>query len=262
MIVAEPAIDTTTNLEDHLILAAACLDAMQGIEAGSVDMVFADLPYGTTQNPWDVVIPFGPLWEQLNRICKPTAPMVFTAMQPFTSMLVASNLKAFRYEIIWKKNKATGFLNAKRQPLRTHENVEVFYRESPIYTPQMTDGHPPAHAVKAVRKMSGGTNYGKGATAAVVEAGSTIRHPNSVLEIPVVNNDDPERIHPTQKPEALVAWFIRTYTQPGDLILDPVLGSGTTSVAAKRLGRRSIGIEMDPEMAEQARARVRATVSL
>ncbi|MDE2022217.1 MAG: site-specific DNA-methyltransferase [Patescibacteria group bacterium] len=123
-----------------------CLVGLRCLPAGSVAMVFADLPYGRTQNEWDRLVPIEPLWCELNRVCRDDAAMVFTAMQPFTSLLVCSNPRAFRYEVIWQKNKTRGFLNAKKQPLRTHENVLVFYREQPRYDPQMTEGHTPVHS--------------------------------------------------------------------------------------------------------------------
>ena len=235
-----------------------CLDGLVLLPSASVDLVFADLPYGRTQQSWDKLVPIGPLWEQLNRVCKPSAPMVFTAVQPFTSLLVCSNLKHFRYEIIWRKNKSTGFLNAKKQPLRAHENVLVFYRKQPRYEPQMTDGHEPGHAVKD--RLSKTALYG----AMPVPrswGGSTKRYPTTVLEIPVVNGDAADRIHANQKPVSLPAWFIRTYTQPGDLVLDPTAGSGSTALAAKALERRFVGFESDEEMCNVANERIGSWVS-
>lgn len=230
-----------------------CLNGLTRIADGSVDFVFADLPYGRTQNDWDKLVPTERLWPALRRVCKPTAAMVFTAMQPFTSLLVCSNLADFRYEVVWRKNKVRGFLNAKRQPLRTHESVLVFYRQQPTYAPQMTSGHKPVNSY--TKHTSDGTNYGA-TKAGVKGGGSTTRYPTSVLDIPVLNNDDPEHIHPTQKPVALVEWFLRTYTQPGDLVLDPTAGSGTSLVAAAGLGRQYIGFETDAEMAVRANDRI------
>jgi DNA modification methylase len=230
-----------------------CIDGMRRLEDASVAMVFADLPYGRTQNEWDRLVPIEPLWYELNRVCRLDAAMIFTSMQPFTSLLVCSNPKAFRYEIIWQKNKVRGFLNAKKQPLRTHENVLVFYRAQPGYQPQMMTGHAPVHSY--TKHTSDGTNYGA-TRRGVRGGGSTERYPTSILPVAVVNNDDPIRVQPTQKPEALVAWFLRTYTHPGDLVLDPTAGSGTTLVAAKRLGRRFVGFEMDGGMVARARTRL------
>lgn len=235
-----------------------CFAGLALLDPASVDIVFADLPYGTTQNSWDKLVPIERLWAELNRVCKPEAPMIFTAMQPFTSLLVCSNLRAFRYEMIWQKNKVRGFLNAKRQPLRTHESVLVFYRKQPSYSPQLTNGHKPVNSY--TKHTSDGTNYGATKTG-VKGGGSTTRYPTSVLAIRVVNNDDPIRIHPTQKPEELIAWFLRTYTQPGDLVLDPTAGGGTTLVAAKRLGRRGVGFDTDAAMVVKATRRLESVLA-
>ena len=247
------AASRTQPYADGLLVHEDCLTGLARVASGSVAMVFADLPYGRTQNEWDTLVPVEPLWRELNRVCRRDAAMVFTAMQPFTSLLVCSNTSAFRFEMIWQKNKVRGFLNAKRQPLRTHENVLVFYREQPRYVPQMTTGHKPVNSY--TKHTSDGTNYGA-TKRGVSGGGSTVRYPTSILSIPVVNNDDPIRIQPTQKPEALVAWFIETYTRPGDLVLDPTAGSGTTLVAAKRLGRHGVGFETDAEMVVKARHRI------
>lgn len=226
-----------------------CIKGMSLMPGASVDMLFADLPYGRTQNDWDKLVPISDLWDQIRRVCKPSAALVFTGMQPFTSFLVMSNPAWFRYEMIWQKNKVRGFLNAKRQPLRVHENVLVFYRKQPSYLPQMTTGHPPVHAY--TKHTSDGSNYGK-TKKGLQGGGSVTRFPTSVLKLPVVNNDDPLRIHPTQKPLSLPTWFIRTYTNPGDLVLDPTAGSGSTLIAAKAEGRRYIGFETDREIFKKA----------
>ena len=226
-----------------------CLAGCQQLDAGSVDMVFADLPYGTTQNTRDRKVSLDKLWVELKRVCKPGAVLVFTAMQPFTSELVLSNTKWFRYAMVWKKNKSRGFLNAKRQPLRSHEDILVFYGKQPRYVPQMTADHTPVHAY--VKHTSDGTNYGK-TKQGVRGGGSTDRYPTSVLAIPVLNNDDPLRVNATQKPEALSAWFIQTYTKPGDVVLDPTFGSGSTLVEAKLRGRQYVGFDTDVAMVSHA----------
>lgn len=230
-----------------------CLDGLSRLAPNSVDLVFADLPYGCTANDWDRVIPIDRLWEGLNRVCRPTAPMVFTAIQPFTSLLVCSNMKSFRFSMVWKKNKMRGFLHAKKRPMRAHEDVVVFYRKQAIYVPQMTTGHRPMS--KAMKGASASKCY-LPVGAAFNNFGTTERYPTTILDIPVVNNDDPEHIHSTQKPEKLVEWFVRTYTKPGDLVLDPTAGSGTTLVTAIKEGRRAIGFESDAVMAAKARARI------
>lgn len=223
------------------------------MRSASVDLVFADLPYGRTQQTWDRLVPLEPLWEQLKRVCKPTTPLVFTAVQPFTSFLVCSNLKWFRYDMLWRKNKSTGFLNAKKQPLRAHEDIVVFYRTQPRYRPQMTAGHKPGHAIKG--RLSKTSLYGR-TPVPRSWGGSTQRYPTTVLDIPVVNGDAPNRIHPNQKPMDLPAWFIKTYTKQGDLVLDPTAGSGTTFLAATLLGRDFVGFETDPRMCKAANRRV------
>lgn len=228
---------------------ADCIEGIAHLPAGSVSLVFADLPYGTTRAAWDRRVDLTKLWERLRRACKPTAVIVFTAQQPFTSELVTSNLAWFRFEMIWRKNKSTGFLNAKRRPLPAHENVLVFYDKQPAYRPQMTDGHAPGHAVN--QRLSKTTIYG--ATPRRRSwGGSTLRYPTSVLELPVVNGDDPRRVHVSQKPEALPRWFIDTYTQPGDLVLDPAAGSGSTMRAAVAAGRHFVGFETDAAMVRKA----------
>jgi DNA modification methylase len=238
-----------------MIVCDDCLHGLSRVDSGSVAMVFADLPYGRTQNSWDKQVPINQLWAALNRVCRANAAMVFTAIQPFTSLLVTSNLAGFRFSMVWNKNKSSGALNANRHPLRAHEDILVFARKPPRYNPVMRQGAAPSNA--ATRHTSQGVNYGRtrpGLTR--YQGGKTWRYPTSVLDIPVVNNDDPGRIHPTQKPEDLVAWFIRTYTDPGDLVLDPTAGSGTTLVAAKRLGRRYLGFETDPAMVAKATQRL------
>jgi DNA modification methylase len=221
-----------------------CIEGMKSLPAGSIDLVFADLPYGRTMSKWDKLVPIVPFWEQIKRICKTTSPVVFTAIEPFTSMLVVSNPSWFRYDMVWRKNKPTGFLNAKKRPLRVHENVLVFWDQQPFYQPQMTDGHEPGHV--ANRRSSTTRVYGTMSGASW--GGSTKRYPISVLNIPIVNNDSPDRTHPNQKPEALSEWFIKTYTRPDDVVLDPTFGSGSTLKVARRLSRRYVGFETDVSM--------------
>jgi site-specific DNA-methyltransferase (adenine-specific) len=229
-----------------------CLKGLKLLKAGSVDMVFADLPYGATRNDWDKPLPMKKLWPELYRVCKPNAAMVFTAIQPFTSLLVCSNLKDFRYSMVWHKNKASGALLANHRPLRIHEDLLIFWRKFPTYNPQFTQGHAPSHG--AHRHTGQGKNYGKTTPGTTYEAGRTYRYPTTVLEIPVVDSCSAARIHPTQKPWELAAWFIRSFSNPHNLILDPTAGSGSTLVAARILGRRATGFEKDHNMAEKANA--------
>jgi len=231
-----------------------CLDVMQDIPDGSVDMVCTDPPYGTTACKWDAVIPFEPMWEQLKRIVKPNGAIVLMASQPFTSALVMSNVAMFRYEIIWDKvNKYTGALNANRMPMKRHENIAVFYSKLPTYNKQFRSGMP----FKAKNNNGHGvhTVYGKGAESRqTVNTGS--HNPCSVLEIKGDNKKEPG-LHPTQKPVALMEYLIRTYTNPGETVLDFTCGSGSTGVAAANTGRRFIGIEMDADYFATAQARIR-----
>lgn len=234
-----------------MIYHGNCLEVMRDLPASSVDMVLSDIPYGQTQNAWDEPIPFGPMWEQLRRIAKQNAAIVLMAAQPFASQLICSNLKDFRYDLIWRKNKPTGFLNANRQPLRIHEHILMFYRKPPLYTPQKTQGHEPGHAAT---QSSASRNYG--AQRPQSYGGNTDRHPNSVIDVPIINNDSPEKVHPTQKPTELMAWLIRSYTKPGDVVLDFAMGSGTTGVACNETRREFIGIELQEDYFQVAATRL------
>lgn len=239
------------------ILTGDCLSILPTLDPGSIDMVLADVPYGQTQNGWDVPIPFEPMWRELRRVAKPSAAIVLMAAQPFASTLVCSNLADFRYDLVWSKNKPTGFLNAKKQPLRSHEHILVFYRKPPLYFPQMTTGHAPGNFA---RRVKGSTNYG--AQTPTEYGGSTERYPLSILPIPIINNDDPEKWHPTQKPVDLFAWLIRSYTEPGQTVLDFTAGSGTAAVAAQREGRSAVLIELHSEYADMAERRIRGDAGL
>lgn len=218
----------------YQLLNEECLESMSYLPPQSVDMVLADLPYGTTQNKWDSVIPLDLLWEQYNRVCK--GAVVLTAAQPFTSALVMSNPGEFKYDWIWEKAKATGHLNSKIAPLRAHESVIVFNRG--IYNPQKTKG--------AIYTGRGGKskedNYGNfKATREGSPDGS--RFPRSVQWF----LEERKPVHPTQKPVALMEYLIKTYTNPGDTVLDNTMGSGTTGVACMNTGRSFIGMEKDIE---------------
>lgn len=220
------------------LMQGDCLQLMPSIADASVDLILADLPYGTTECSWDSIIPLQPLWEQYLRIAKPNAAIVLCAAQPFTSMLVASQPGLFRYEWIWEKGNATGFLNAKKQPLRAHESALVFYRKQPVFNPQMTHGH---QRRTAQRKSVNSVCYGKALE--LVEYDSTSRYPRSVQFF----SSDKQKgsYHPTQKPVDWMEFLVRTYTNPGMHVLDNTCGSGTTGVAAVRCGCDYTGIERD-----------------
>ena len=231
-----------------------CLDIMLGLPAGSVDAIITDLPYGTTACAWDTVIPFEPLWAEVRRLLKPQGIFVTTAAQPFTSYLVTSNPKWFRYAMVWIKNRATGFLDANRRPLNNIEDILVFAPGRHTYTPQMTTGV--RHKRGGKRRPSPNTHYRD-----FNEPGPTWsdqHYPTRTLEIPVVRL---HTAHPTQKPQALAEYLIRTYTNRGDLVLDPCMGSGTTGLAALATGRRFIGIEKDHGYAALAAARIAQAVT-
>ena len=239
-----------------MIIHGDCLDVLKSIPESSVDLALCDLPYGTTQNKWDSVIPLQPMWDALRRVLKPGAVFVTTASQPFTSVLVASNLNGFRHEWVWEKNKASGHLNAKRRPMRAHEDILVFCDGQPFYCPQMTEGHKPGNYAK---RSAQSTNYGQ--SESTEYGGSTKRYPRSVISFPVMNNDDPEKWHPTQKPVALFEYLALTYSKAGDTVLDISMGSGTTGLACINTGRNFIGIEKDLGIFAKAKSRIDAAAS-
>lgn len=224
-----------------------CLEMMKLIPDGSVDMVLCDLPYGTTQNGWDSLIPFPELWAEYKRVGKENCAFVLTAQPPFDKVLGCSNLAMLKYEWIWEKTKATGHLNAKKQPMKAHENVLVFYGKQATYNPQKTEGKP--------YKGSGGgsknDNYGD---FEAVREGSQdgSRYPRSVIQFA----HESKPVHPTQKPVALMEYLIRTYTNEGYTVLDNTMGSGTTGVAAANTGRKFIGIERDDKYFAIAQKRI------
>lgn len=205
-----------------------CLELMKEIPDNCIDMILCDLPYGTTQNKWDSVIPFEPLWEQYKRIRKPTAAIVLTAAQPFTSVLVCSNLKMFKYQWVWEKSEATGHLNAKRMPMKLHEDVCVFGKHE--YHPQ---GLIPFN--KVVRRGNNGTNFGESGKENFQEFTG---YPRSIIRFA----NDSKPTHPTQKPVALMEYLINTYTNEDMLVLDNCAGSGTTAIACENTNRRWVCI--------------------
>ncbi|MGV1357440.1 DNA-methyltransferase [Klebsiella pneumoniae] len=220
---------------------ADCFDVFPQIASGTVDLVCADIPYGTTQCRWDSVLDLQVMWDQLYRIAKPNAAIVLFSAQPFTSVLVNSNLRDWRSEWIWEKGNATGFLNAKKQPLRAHENIEVFYRRQPTYNPQFTHGH---ERRTSKRKTVNSECYGKALT--LTKYDSTSRYPRDVQFFS--SDKQTGNYHPTQKPLALVQYLIETYSNSGDTVLDFTMGSGTAGVACQQVGRNFIGIEKDADI--------------
>ena len=240
-------------MKDYELILSDCLEAMQTLGPGSVDAIICDPPYGTTACKWDAVIPFEPMWAEVWRVLKPNGVALFTAAQPFTSALVMSQPKAFRYEWVWSKNKASGHLNAKKRPMRAHEDILVFCRGKVPYSPQKTKGHAPANNANT---NANSENYG--AQVRVSYGGETTRYPRTIQDFQVVNNIAAERVHPTQKPVPLMEYLVRTYTAFGQTVLDFTMGSGTTGVACLNTGRRFIGIEKDPNYFAMARTRIEA----
>ena len=222
-------------MEINKIYNEDCLEGMKRIADGSVDMILCDLPYEITWCKWDTIIPFDPLWEQYKRVIKPNGAIVLTAQTPFDKVLGCSNLQMLKYEWIWRKTRPTGHLNAKRMPMREHENILVFYKNLPTYNPQ--------RLVKlespVLRKgRDKGANYGKSEKDSYRKATG---YPRDILEIP----SEGKTVHPTQKPVALFEYLIKTYTNPGELVLDNCMGSGTTAIACMNTQRNFIGFEMD-----------------
>ncbi|UVX29533.1 DNA methyltransferase [Klebsiella phage VLCpiS13f] len=227
------------------LMKGDCLDLMKEIPDGSVDLVLCDLPYGTTRNKWDSVIDLQVMWYEYKRVCR--GAIVLTAQTPFDKVLGASNLNMLRYEWIWEKPKATGHLNAKRAPMKAHENILVFYERLPIYNPQKTDGEP----YKGCGGASKNDNYG-GFDAAREGSADGSRYPRSVQKF----KHETKPLHPTAKPVALMEYLIKTYTNEGDTVLDNCMGSGTTGVACMNTGRRFIGIEKDESYFKIAKGRI------
>ena len=220
-----------------------CIECMKRIPDASIDMILCDLPYGMTQNKWDSYIPLDLLWEQYLRIIKPNGAIVLTSQGLFTAKLIISQQKYFKYKWIWEKSKPTNFLNAKKQPLRKHEDVCVFYKKQPTYHPQMTQGKP---YNKGFRKNQLSGSYGDFQSVHVVSDGE--RYPTDIIYIKTAECEG-EVVHPTQKPVELGRYFVRTYSEPGDVILDNTFGSGSFLVAALMEGRNFIGIEKNENVA-------------
>ena len=242
---------TTYTTEQITLMLGDCLERMKEIESGSVDCVITDLPYQITACKWDIIIPFEPMWAELHRVCKPNAPMIFTASQPFTSMLVMSNLKEFKVEWIWEKAVGSNFATLKYQPMKEHESVLVFSNGG---------GKTPYYPIKEPRKGSGSArmNYGHNGSKTGEANGSQdfkgwkegdydkdLRNPSSVQYF---NNRESTRgLHPTQKPVALLEYLVKTYTKEGETVLDFTFGSGSTAIACLNTNRKFIGVELDKQ---------------
>lgn len=237
-------------ITSNSLIHGDCLEVMKLIKPDSVDMILCDLPYGSTQCKWDIIIPFDPLWAQYERIIKPNGAIVLFGAEPFSSYLRTSNIKLYKYDWIWDKIKGTGFLNAKKQPMRNHETVSVFYKNQCLYNPQKTYGHINKKSFRAkhlqtevYRIMANDYQYE-----------STERYPRSVLEFSTDTQNS--SFHPTQKPVALCEYLIKTYTNIGELVLDNCAGSGTTAIACIKTNRKYICIEKKQEYFEVIKNRI------
>lgn len=239
----------TRGLGVNRIYHGDCLKGMRLLPERCVDMILSDLPYGITANAWDSIIDLDRLWSEFKRIIRPGGAIVLTAQCPFDKRLGMSNFPWLRYEWIWEKSRATGFLNAKKAPLKAHENVLVFYDRAPRYNPQFSKGRP----YRIARAAHFSPNQGQVIGATVMD-NSGFRYPRSVLKIAC----EAHTVHPTQKPVALFEYLIRTYTDPGALVLDSCVGSGTTAIACMNAGRRFIGFELDKRFFQIARRRIEA----
>lgn len=221
-----------------------CLEVMREIPDESVDMILCDLPYGTTACKWDAIIPFDELWAQYERVIKDDGAIVLTSSQPFTTSLIASNMKLYRYSLVWEKEQGVNFLMAKKQPLKVPEDINVFYKKQPAYNPQMTEGKPYTSGKGTSGEVTGHVTK-------VQTKNEGTRYPRSVLQFKRETG-----MHPTQKPVALFEYLIKTYTNEGETVLDNCLGSGTTAAAAINTNRNFIGIEREPEYVAIAQRRI------
>jgi len=245
-------------MEINKIICGDCLDIMPDIPDKSIDMILCDLPYGTTVCKWDTIIPFEPLWKQYKRIIKDNGAIVLTASQPFTTVLISSNLEMFKYEWIWIKDKPSNFMLAKKQPLKYHENILIFYNQLPKYNPQM-EKRLEKDKRKNKPRLNKNNICGTELYCKESKGNNDYIYPKSYQKI---NKERGKGEHPTQKPVALFEYLIKTYTNKGDLVLDNCAGSGTTGVACKNLGRDYILIEKEEKYVEIARRRVNTTPEL
>lgn len=233
------------------LMQGDCLQIMGDIKDNSVDLILADIPYGTTQCKWDSVLDLNEMWKHLKRIIKPNGAILLFAQLPFDKVLAASNMSMLKYEWIWEKTAATGHLNAKKMPMKAHENILVFYSKLPNYYPIKTTGHTRKSATADRGKLESEV-YGSESGVTVYD--STERYPRSVLKFS--SDKQTSNLHPTQKPVALLEYLIKTYTQEGETVLDFTCGSGSTLVAAKNTNRHAIGIELDETYFEIASERI------
>lgn len=230
---------------------ADCLDIMKKMPDKCVDLVLTDPPYGTTACKWDTVVCLQAMWDSLKRIVRKEGTIIFTSTQPFTTILIHSQMDIFKYCLVWEKSKATGFLSANKKPLVAHEDIVIFAQEAVIYNPQKNDGK--AYSKSIRKEYSGNGVYGKFNRKKIESDGG--RYPRSVLYFKTAESEG-KVYHPTQKPIALMQYLIKTYSNKGETVLDFTLGSGTTSVACKELNRNFMGIEINPDYCKIAEKRL------
>ena len=247
-------------MENVKLYKGDCLEVMKEIPDKSIDMILCDLPYGTTACKWDSVISFDLLWEQYERITKDNGAIVLFGKQPFTSALIMSNVKIFKYELIWKKNVPTGFFNAKKQQMSIHENILVFYKKQPTYNPQMVKRSEEEYR-KSVRINDSECNnpeiYNSGRKKLIRKTAEEQRYkyPTTMCEFEKNRKTD-TKLHPTQKPVALLEYLIKTYTNENEIVLDNCMGSGSTGIACLNTNRKFIGIEKEEKYFEIAKERI------
>lgn len=226
------------------------------VPSGSVSLILCDPPFGvTSRNDWDVPIDIEGLFKEVDRVLSPRGCAIFFGQGMFTAQLMLGPWKKYwRYNLIWQKNKPRGFLNAKKMPLRYHEDIIVFYRQLPTYNPQMVETN---KAINACTRKATSVNYGAADGGDNTRAGKTDRYPGSIITVPVVNAEDPNMFHPTQKPVALLELLVKTYSNEGDVVLDPCFGSASCCVATMKANRRFIGFEKDTKFFSLAVKRIR-----
>jgi len=225
-----------------------CLELMKDLPDKSIDAIIADLPYGITRAKWDSILDLDLLWEQYERIIKPNGVTVLFGSQPFTTTLINSNIKAFKYSLVWDKKMKVGMMNCKRMPLRQHEDIVVFYKKQPTYNPQMTKGKMRNKKIAPTKDFE---VYGQ---ITPIDNFNDDYYPSSILEFS--NANQKAKSHPTQKPVELMEYLIKTYTNEGDVVLDNTMGSGTTGVACVNTNRNFIGMELDDKYFEIAEKRI------
>lgn len=245
----------------YKLIHGDCIEVMQELieENIKVDMVLTDLPYGTTNCKWDIIIPFEPMWDLINQLTSERTPIVFFGNEPFSSRLRLSNLKNYKYDIVWDKISRTGFLNANRQPLRQYENIMVFYQKQCYYNPIKWKGKEPSHPHGTIRKQNNNVYNDFGD---VPYNDSIMKFPTNIVKVNSQRGEcqNTNRTHPTQKPVELLEYLIKTYTRENDLVLDFTMGSGSTGIACQNLNRDFIGIELDEKYYCVARDRLKENI--